>query len=802
MAAALRDAGRQPVERPRAGAGGARGRRGGAPAEVAALVGARARGDRVHLGRHRGERPGASAGSLRRGGRAPRRRAPARRVVAARAPVGAGARSTRCAASERLVRRGRRPDGADHAGGAAAALRPDTALVTLAPANHELGNVYDVAALARRGARRRARCSTPTPSQAAGKLALDVAALGVDALTRARRTSSAARKGRGRCSCAAGVRVRAARRRAATRSASGAPGPRTSPASSASAWRRGSRARELARARRRGVAALRDRLEARLLAHPGRAAPRRSARAGCPGRSTSGSRARPGSWSRSRSTSKGCACRRARPAPRARSRRRRCCSRSGCRAPTAAEAMRFGLGRDNDEAEIDRVAALLPRSSRACAARGQRPRRRGSRRPARAGRRRDVGRRRFLDGGGAAGRRGLRGVGVTLRLYDARGHGGQHRRALLRPARHRGRARDRRAPRHPALRDRRERGLPRAASIDDFVAEHRAGRTPNPCVRCNERLKFGPLLAFADAVGADALATGPLRAPRARAGRAAALRARASTRQGPVVLPVRRAPRGAGPGALPARRQDQGRGARASRAASACPTPTSPSRSEICFIPDGDHVGLRRGARRRRAGRARSSTTRRARALGAHAGTHTFTVGQRRGPARRRGRAPLRAAHRRRDRRGAGRARASASAAIGCASPTCAGSTRRRDRRAAAALRGPDPPPRRGAAPAWVEPGRGRRRRRCASTSRPSASRPARRRCSTTTTSGCWAAAGFSEARCAAQRQQPRRFSPRSGRDGDDDVLRRGVAVARVHGRRWPPRARRGRGRARGSVPQ
>jgi len=44
--------------------------------------------------------------------------------------------------------------------------------------------------------------------------------------------------------------------------------------------------------------------------------------------------------------------------------------------------------------------------------------------------------------------------------------------------------------------------------IDDFVAEYRAGRTPNPCVRCNERIKFGPLLSFVDAVGATALATG------------------------------------------------------------------------------------------------------------------------------------------------------------------------------------------------------------------------------------------------------------------------------------------------------
>src|SRR5688500_4265342 len=46
------------------------------------------------------------------------------------------------------------------------------------------------------------------------------------------------------------------------------------------------------------------------------------------------------------------------------------------------------------------------------------------------------------------------------------------------------------------------------AVIDDFVSAHAQGRTPNPCVRCNEKLKFGPLVRFARAVGAQALATG------------------------------------------------------------------------------------------------------------------------------------------------------------------------------------------------------------------------------------------------------------------------------------------------------
>jgi tRNA-specific 2-thiouridylase len=42
----------------------------------------------------------------------------------------------------------------------------------------------------------------------------------------------------------------------------------------------------------------------------------------------------------------------------------------------------------------------------------------------------------------------------------------------------------------------------------DFVAEHEAGRTPNPCARCNGEIKFGAFLRRADELGVDAVATG------------------------------------------------------------------------------------------------------------------------------------------------------------------------------------------------------------------------------------------------------------------------------------------------------
>ena len=44
--------------------------------------------------------------------------------------------------------------------------------------------------------------------------------------------------------------------------------------------------------------------------------------------------------------------------------------------------------------------------------------------------------------------------------------------------------------------------------IDDFTSEYLSGRTPNPCVRCNQHLKFGTLYKKVMAMGADYLATG------------------------------------------------------------------------------------------------------------------------------------------------------------------------------------------------------------------------------------------------------------------------------------------------------
>jgi tRNA-uridine 2-sulfurtransferase len=46
------------------------------------------------------------------------------------------------------------------------------------------------------------------------------------------------------------------------------------------------------------------------------------------------------------------------------------------------------------------------------------------------------------------------------------------------------------------------------AVIDNFIKEYTKGRTPNPCVLCNTKIKWGELLKKADALGAEYVATG------------------------------------------------------------------------------------------------------------------------------------------------------------------------------------------------------------------------------------------------------------------------------------------------------
>ena len=173
----------------------------------------------------------------------------------------------------------------------------------------------------------------------------------------------------------------------------------------------------------------------------------------------------------------------------------------------------------------------------------------------------------------------------------------------------------------------------RRAVIDDFVAEYAAGRTPNPCVRCNERIKFRPLLRRARALGATRLATGHyariadgrlLRAVDGRKDQSYFLFALPSADLGDLLFPL---------GALTKEE------VRARARAYGLPNADKPESQEICFVPDGDHAAFvaRHAAAPPREGEI---VDRAGRVVGRHGGVQHFTIGQRRGLGRSLGPSP------------------------------------------------------------------------------------------------------------------------------------------------------------------
>jgi len=158
--------------------------------------------------------------------------------------------------------------------------------------------------------------------------------------------------------------------------------------------------------------------------------------------------------------------------------------------------------------------------------------------------------------------------------------------------------------------------------VDDFVAEYAAGRTPNPCLRCNEKIKFAAVLDRALALGFDAVCTGHYALTSGGVLRRAADPAKDQS----YVLAVLTAdqlshamfPLGDTP-------KDQVRAEAAQRGLMVADKPDS---HDVCFVADGDT----RGFLSRQLGQDPGPIVDQAGAVvGQHDGTFGFTVGQRRG---------------------------------------------------------------------------------------------------------------------------------------------------------------------------
>jgi len=164
--------------------------------------------------------------------------------------------------------------------------------------------------------------------------------------------------------------------------------------------------------------------------------------------------------------------------------------------------------------------------------------------------------------------------------------------------------------------------------VDDFVAEYAAGRTPNPCMRCNEKIKFAALLEKALALGFDAVCTGHYAKVVTDAdGHKELHRAADWAKDQSYVLGVLTAeqlehaifPLAETPSKAQVRAEAEERGLSVAK---------KPDSHDICFIPDGDTRGWLEDHMELAPGRIVDTQ---GTELGEHRGAHAYTVGQRRG---------------------------------------------------------------------------------------------------------------------------------------------------------------------------
>lgn len=166
--------------------------------------------------------------------------------------------------------------------------------------------------------------------------------------------------------------------------------------------------------------------------------------------------------------------------------------------------------------------------------------------------------------------------------------------------------------------------------IDYFVAEYNRGRTPNPCIRCNDWLKFGRLVQYAQAVGADYVASGHyarvgidpvtgetalLRGKDHRKDQSYVLFGMSRSLLSRLLLPI-------GEFEKPQ--------VRAIAQELKLPVYNKPDSQEICFVPDQDYATLvrRRSPQAVRVGPITDTT---GKVIGTHQGHQHFTIGQRKG---------------------------------------------------------------------------------------------------------------------------------------------------------------------------
>ncbi|MHB2023893.1 MAG: tRNA 2-thiouridine(34) synthase MnmA, partial [Mycobacteriales bacterium] len=158
--------------------------------------------------------------------------------------------------------------------------------------------------------------------------------------------------------------------------------------------------------------------------------------------------------------------------------------------------------------------------------------------------------------------------------------------------------------------------------VEDFVAGYARGETPNPCLRCNERIKFAAVLDRARALGFERVVTGHY----ARLSGGVLRRGVDLAKDQSYVLAGLRPDQLAG-AIFPCGDSTKAQ-VRSEAAVAGLLVAEKPDSHDVCFVPDGDTAGYLR----RRLGEASGQILDvEGSVVGSHRGAYTFTVGQRRG---------------------------------------------------------------------------------------------------------------------------------------------------------------------------
>jgi tRNA-specific 2-thiouridylase len=162
--------------------------------------------------------------------------------------------------------------------------------------------------------------------------------------------------------------------------------------------------------------------------------------------------------------------------------------------------------------------------------------------------------------------------------------------------------------------------------VENFLTEYASGRTPNPCLRCNEKIKFAAVLDRAKAMGFDGVVTGHYAITKESESGKLLYRAKDPLKDQSYVLAVlnREQIKGAF-FPLGDTTKDDVRKEATRRGLTVANKPDS---HDICFVPSGDNAGWLRDRLGSEVGPIVDETGEK---LGEHKGAYTYTIGQRRG---------------------------------------------------------------------------------------------------------------------------------------------------------------------------